>query len=368
MITILYFQSSVKPPARQKFEGACGYGRKHGWTVQLIEPGKSEREAAKLVRFWAPKGVIVECGPKLNHYDPAVFGQIPSVFIDRDPKSVEGKSPCVTHDSVATAGVAAQELLGLGLSEFAYVPWPEPRFWSGNRESGFAEALRLKGFGYSRFSGKVKSSDVQALQKQLGKWLDGLPKPVGIFAANDYMALQVAGAASRVGLAIPDDVALVGVDNDELICENTCPTISSILPDFRLAGVKAAELLDTMMRDGDHRPESQTFGPLRLVRRASTNRFKYSDGEVLAALERIRREACNGLTAREVIAGFSCSRRTAEIRFRNATGKSPLEAIQEVRRVRAKELLADRTRDRNAIANLCGYSSANALMNFLRRK
>ena len=89
--------------------------------------------------------------------------------------------------------------------------------------------------------------------------------------------------------------------------------------------------------------------------------------EVLAALDLIRREACNGLKAKDVFACFPCSRRMAEIRFRAATGKSPLEAIQEIRRAKAEDLLKDPTRDRTAIANLCGYSSANALANFLRR-
>ena len=116
----------------------------------------------------------------------------------------------------------------------------------------------------------------------------------------------------------------------------------------------------------------QAFGatahfPHKLVRRSSTNRTKRIDREVLAALDLIRREACNGLKARDVLAAFTCTRRMAEIRFRTATGKSPLEAIQEIRRAKAEELLKDPTRDRTAIANLCGYSSANALANFLRR-
>ena len=115
------------------------------------------------------------------------------------------------------------------------------------------------------------------------------------------------------------------------------------------------------------RPVAETFGPLKLVRRASSNRSKRTDREVLAALDLIRREACNGLRARDVFVSFSCTRRMAEIRFRAATGKSPLEAIQEIRRAKAEELLRDPTRDRNAVANLCGYSSANALANFLRR-
>ena len=83
------------------------------------------------------------------------------------------------------------------LTAYAYVPWPEPRFWSEERENGFAAALRLNGFGYVRFNGKAKSSDIRSLQKDLSVWLRELPKPVGVFTANDFIASQVIAAASR---------------------------------------------------------------------------------------------------------------------------------------------------------------------------
>ena len=367
MNTVLYFQASGKVSARQKLEGVYAYGRKHDWDVQVIEPGVAERKTEDLIRFWEPDGIIVECGSGQNHFDPAIFGKMPTVFLDRNPKTLKKSAPCVTHDSVATAKVAARELLSLKLASYAYVPWPEPRFWGEEREAGFAAALRLNGHGFARFSGKAKSSDIRALQKELGTWLSALPHPVGIFAANDFMAAQVAAAAARAGLNIPEDVALVGVDNDELLCENTKPTLSSVMPDFRSAGQMAAAMLTRLMADPKARPTSETFGPLKLVRRSSTNRTKRIDREVLAALDLIRREACNGLKARDVFACFPCTRRMAEIRFRAATGKSPLETIQDIRRAKATELLSDPTRDRSAIANLCGYSSANALANFLRR-
>ena len=366
--TVLYFQVPGKVSTRQKLEGVYAYGHERGWNVQVIEAAVSERKAAELVEFWTPSGVIVECGSGQNHFDPAIFGrETPVVFLDRNPKTLKSPASCVTHDSIATAKVAARELLSLKLATYAYVPWPEPRFWSEEREDGFAAALRLNGFGYVRFNGKAKSSNIRALQKELGTWLAGLPNPVGIFAANDFMSAQVAAAANRIGLKIPEDIALVGVDNDELLCENTKPTLSSVMPDFRTAGEKAAAMLARIMANPKCRPQSETFGPLQLVRRSSTSRSKRIDRDVLAALDLIRREACNGLKARDVFTCFPCTRRMAEIRFRAATGKSPLEAIHEIRRAKAEELLKDPTRDRNAIANLCGYSSANALSNFLRR-
>lgn len=367
MQRILYFQATGKTSARQKLEGVYAYGREHGWDVQVIDPGTSSQKAKELAEFWTPDGILVECGSAQNHFDPPLFGSTPVVFLDRNPKTLTAPACCVTHDSIATARIAARELLSLRLESYAYVPCPEPRFWSEEREKGYGDALRLNDRGYSRFSGKAKSTDVRALQKELIDWLKGLPTPVGIFAANDFMAAQVAAAANRAKLDIPGDIALVGVDNDELLCENTQPTLSSVMPDFKAAGKMAADRLARLMENPRLRPTAETFGPLRLVRRTSSSRAQGKRRDVLAALDLIRREACNGLKARDVAARFTCSRRMAEIRFRAATGQSILAAIQEVRRAKALELLADPTRDRNAIANLCGYSSANALGNFLRR-
>lgn len=197
MKRILYFQASGKVSARQKLEGVYAYGHAHGWDVQVIESGARERKANELVAFWSPDGILVECGSEQNHFNPAIFGKMPVVFLDRNPKTLAKPAFCVVHDSIATARLAARELLSLKLAAYAYVPWPEPRFWSEERESGFAEALKLNDRGYSCFSGKARTSDIRSLQKELGDWLAHLPKPVGIFAANDFMAAQVAAPRPR---------------------------------------------------------------------------------------------------------------------------------------------------------------------------
>lgn len=148
MTTILYFPSTGKVAVRQKLEGVYAGGREYGWNVQVVEPGLSERKARELVRFWEPDGAIVECGSEQNHFNPAIFARTPVVFLDRNPKTLTTSAFCVTHDSKATARMATRELLSLKLSSFAYVPWPERRFWSEEREAGFADALRLNAIGY----------------------------------------------------------------------------------------------------------------------------------------------------------------------------------------------------------------------------
>ena len=111
-----------------------------------------------------------------------------------------------------------------------------------------------------------------------------------------------------------------------------------------------------------------TFGPASIVRRASTRTGRRYDPEVTAALELIRRKACDGLSSAAVTATFKCSRRMAEMRFRQAAGHSILDEIQSVRLARAKELLSNTTQDMSCIANFCGFKAANAFWKFFRQE
>ena len=367
MRTILYLYPESKPSISHKLAGIYAFAHGRDWNLQAIEGELSGKKIKALLAFWQPDGVIVECGAVANPPQTDFFCKTPVVFLDRNPKTIDHPAFCVTHDSSATAQMATKELLSLSLSFYAFVPYVEQRFWSDEREVGFADALKLNGKGYARFNFHNKPNDPLALQSQLGEWLSSLPKPVGIFAANDQMAGEVLAAARHTGISVPGEAAVIGVDNNEMLCENTIPSLSSVVADFVTAGKMAAQMLSERLAKARIKPHTATFGPLRLVRRASTMHTEKSDAEVLAAQDLIRRRACEGLKAREVCALFPCSRRMAEIRFRAATGHSILSEIQDVRRAKAEELLKNPNLDRTAVANFCGYSSANALANFLRR-
>lgn len=168
------------------------------------------------------------------------------------------------------------------------------------------------------------------------------------------------------GIRIPEDLAVIGVDNDLDVCEYARPTLSSVAPDWFGAGRLTAEALDRLMKDPKSGPIRLTYPPVNIIRRQSTQRLKRPDPEVSAALERIRREACGGLTAGAVVRMFTCSRRMAEIRFRQLTDHSILDAIRSIRLERAKELLAENDRDIGAIANFCGYGSMASFSNFFK--
>ena len=198
----------------------------------------------------------------------------------------------------------------------------------------------------------------------------GIAKPCAIFAANDNVAAEILTAAAQSGFNVPRDIAVCGVDNFIPVCEHTAPTLTSIQPDFLLAGELAARTLNDIIKRGNSNftPVRLTFGPAGIIRRASTRTSTRYDPEVTAAMELIRRHACEGISSADALAAFKCSRRMAEIRFRQIAGHSILDEIQSIRLEKAKSLLADSKLDISAIANFCGFSAAKAFWKFFHKK
>ena len=369
MDTILYFQSPSKTSAPDKIAGVRRHADVADWHVQVVDGIPSSKSLAGLVAFWHPLGVIVECGGGYQEIPPDLFGGLPTVYLDRNPRTLPANASCVSHDSVATGHLAAKELLVTGHPHFAFVPYPTPRFWSDDRERGFGEALVLNGLTCKTFDGTGHDT-LQSVrwQRSLRRWIERLPKPCGIFAANDAVAAEVLIAAAQTGFGIPREVAVCGVDNFAPICEHTVPTLTSVQPDFLMAGELAARTLDEIIQGQRRQATRLTFGPASIVRRASTRICRRYDPEVTSAMELIRRRACEGISSAEVVTTFKCSRRMAEIRFRQIAGRSILDEIQAMRLDKAKELLKNSSLDISAIANFCGFKAANAFWKFFKQE
>ena len=371
MKTILFFESAFCQTNQAQQDGTRRYARAANWQVRTVEYGRAARDRTgsegvkgkesirKLAEFWKADGCIVECGNEPTTLKASDFAGIPAVFLDRHPDTIEPDTVCVSNDAESIASAAAHVLLELGFNDYAYVGWLEPVTWSEKREACLAEIVRLNGKAFHLFPKSARKLSDRRLHTMLLSWLKGLPRPCGIFAANDYVARIVLEACVQLRIAVPDEIAVVGVDNEERICENTRPTLTSVLPDNDRAGYMAAELLDGMMRG--ERQVSRTFGVLTVVRRQSTCRYRRNDARVLAAVETIRRHACEGLSAKSVIDGMGCSRRLAEIRFREVTGHSILDEITDVRLTHARMLLRDPRKTVEMVASCCGYNSPVAL-------
>ena len=319
--------------------------------------------------FWNPAGCIVEADGAASRLRPRDFGNTPVVFLDHSPEIVQEGASVVRHDSARIAHLAARELLALDYPAYALIGWFYPSYWMQDKINAFQDILSLH--GKTAFIFRPAASDQNnptALQRHLQSWLARLPRPCGIFGVNDAICELALSAAVSLGLSIPEEMAFVGADDDALICEVTTPSLSSVRPDFRKTGLLAAELLAERIAHPRAPARLCVVPPLRVVQRLSSRAFQRLDPMVKTALERIRRDAADGLRARQVLDAFPCSRRQAEIRFRAATGHSVLEEIQDARFARALELLRNPDIALSAIADRSGWPSSLTLSRYVRKR
>ncbi len=189
------------------------------------------------------------------------------------------------------------------------------------------------------------------------EWLEKLPKPVGILTANDIPARELADACQRFGLRVPDDVALLGVDNDDLECGLSWPSLSSVATPARRIGYEAAKLLDELMAGKPAPREPMFLPPIAVVTRQSTDTLAIDDPAVVAALRFIRAHATGKICVDDVVGHAVEGRRMLEYKFRDFVGHTILKEIRRVRVERVKELLRDTDLSMPAIARRSGFAT-----------
>ncbi len=368
MKTVIYVNGTERFPDRQRLGGLMEYSMQKGWNLQSVEALQSPRQVKELIRIWNPGGFVVSRGAALNTLPLKCFEGRPVLFSHYPSPSESAEINCVFNDARATVELAVKELLSLNMSEYAFVGWLKPTGWGTARKEAFQSLMALHDKATHVFEPFKYACSSGNLTSKLAAWLAALPHPLGVLAANDQIAGRIVSACNLAHLSMPDDVAVIGIDNDEEFCEGTHPSLSSIDLGLAACGRLAGEMLDRLMSAPHAAPVHVTYPPLRLVRRESSRRFARHDPLVAQAVERIRREACSGLTAQDIVKEFPCSRRMAEIRFRNILGRSILQEIRRVRLETAQHLLRTTKLGLNFIANSCGYGSLSAFSIFFHQE
>jgi len=355
MKTILLLTWTETPAFTAMKENILTLAKERGWAVHVFALGGMETTATKLVRAWNPDGCIVYAAQPNGLWGNFGAWRKPVVTMNA-PRPARG-IPSVAHDSRTIGILAARELLTLELDNFAYFSDTVRMPWTESRLASFADEMKRRGLQVMRYE-----------RGSVGDWLASLPKPCGLFAANDLMAERIVSEAASRGIAIPGDIAIIGCDDDPRICEHAETTISSIRPDFPSCARLAVEALSCAM-DGHRRIVNRIYGDIGITRRASTRQLP--DGQppqIAKALEYIRLNAISGLKAANVLGMLGGSRRSAEGRFRKATGHSILEEIQSVRMAEVERLLANPSVKIGSIASRTGYVSENFLARLFKRK
>lgn len=349
---------------RGLLQGVIHYAREHpAWSFHLMEQGRGAEPPAWL-KGWKGDGILARIET------PAIASAVARAklpAVDLSAARLLQKLPWVETDDAQIASLAVGHLLERGFKHFAFCG--DARFqWSIWREQYFTQRLREAGHDCRTHSGWSGAGDPAAERRALIAWLRSLPKPVGVLACYDIRGQQVLDACRQAGLAVPDEVAVLGVDNDELLCELAAPPLSSVIPNTHRTGYEAAALLDRMMSGEEVAAEPHLIPPLGIAARQSTDVLAIDDREVVRAMQFIRAHACEGIDVSDVLAVVNVSRRVLEQRFRKLLRRSPHEEILHLRLARVQQLLSETDLPLYLIAEATGFEHVEYLSVAFKRE
>jgi len=355
---VALFLATNEKNGRDKLQGILRYVRLHTpWNIHIVENRIGEQKLGDL-REWGATGVIVARMPESVR--TVARARVPTVVLDSRTLYARqlADASFVTCDSEVIGRAGAEFFLKQGFKNFAYVADTEPWDWSVLRGRAFCGRVSEEGLACDVYDGGTeKRSDWARDEKRLARWLAELPKPCAVLAARDGRARQVLEACLAAGLEVPGDVALLGVDNEEILCENSSPTLSSIQPDSEEAGYRAADLLERLMRGSLRKSQTLSYGVRQIVARESSRSARATDRRLLRGLEFIRLNAGEGVAVADVASHMGVSRRMAELLFRKHAGCSILDSVQQTRLGRLKTFLSETSLPIGQISAQCGYQT-----------
>lgn len=347
--------------ARELLHGVRAWVREHGpWSIRLTEQGRGAAVPAWL-KGWDGDGVIARVESARIARELRATG-LPVIDVSAALPNLV--FPRVATDAEATAKLAAQHLIERGLPRFAYCG--DERFhWARRRGEAFAAATSGAG-SCVIFVPKTGAVDDEVLE--IARWLKTLVRPVGVLACLDLRGQQVLAACRLAGLSVPDEVAVIGVHNDELLCELCDPPLSSVIPNGPRAGYEAAALLRRAMTGKPLRVVLHEIAPLGVASRQSTDVAAVGDVKIADVVRFMRERAASGANVSDVLRAVPMARTALERRFKAALGTTPHAHLRKLRMERVKELLVSTTLPVGEVAATTGFENPEYLSAMFRRE
>lgn len=347
---------------RGLLRGVAAYARTHGpWSIYHHERALGDA-VPDWLRRWRGDGIIARIESRqLADY----IRELALPTVDLRGLYIMPEVPLIETNDLTVVRLACTHLIERGFRNFAYCGFDGTNYSNVRREHAI-KYLAERGITIEiRDSPHLPAHDTTEIEaegllheEELAEWLAALPKPTGIIACNDLRGAQILAVCREHGITVPDDVAVIGVDNDELICELTTPPLSSIAPDTYRIGYLAGDLLDRLMKGGSPPTHTALVNPLGVVVRQSTDLLAIDDRDIAAAMAYIRRHACEGITVDDVAAAVHLSRSTLDRRFTKLAGVTAKAEITRCRVERVKQLLVDTDYKLSVIAGMVGFAHA----------
>jgi LacI family transcriptional regulator len=343
--------------------GITKYSYFHGpWTFYR-EPGGRDRILPQL-SDWGANGIIAHVNDK-KMAKKILETDIPAVI---KGYNMEGM-PIIDTDNDAICKMGAEHLLERGFKNFAFCGFDD-KYWSNQRAEVFEKRIAKEGYEFFRYS-QPKDKAHRSWAKEisfLADWLKTLPKPIGIMTCVDERSSHVMQACKIANLDVPNEVAIIGVDNDELICRLSNPQLSSVALGAERAGYEAAELLDKLMSGKKVKNTKIITRPTHVVTRQSTDVLATQDIMVAKAIQFIHANSNEPIQVSDVVAAVPMSRRTLQLRFRRVLGRSILDEIRRARVDQISEMLVKTNMSVSNIALTLGFTGIDHIARFFRKQ
>ncbi|TWT66441.1 Xylose operon regulatory protein [Allorhodopirellula solitaria] len=352
--------------SRGVLEGIVDYVRKHErWSIFLPEQERGG-EPPKWLGRWQGDGIIARIE---NDSIARALTRSQMPVVDVSAARHLPSIPWVETDDVAIARLAVEHLLDRGFRNLAYCG--DPGFnWSNWRRDEFRKLAQSENFEPHVFDTLTRNDAKYSWTREkrgLAAWLKRLPRPVGIIACYDIQAQKILEVCRELDIAVPEEVAVLGVDNDHLLCELADPPLSSVICNTRRTGYEAASLLDRLMRGETVGDAPVLVKPIGIQARQSTDILAIDDPDVVAALRFIREHVFEGINVADIVRHVPLSRRVLESRFQKMLGRSPHAEINRLKLDRIKQLLRETDFSLPEIASRTGFEHDEYLSVFFRK-
>jgi LacI family transcriptional regulator len=347
--------------SRGILRGFTPVAHEHGWSLLHYHPNA---DLDWLAREWTPTAAVL--GPEVDGPWPDVLRSCAKVSVNADRTAEGVASVCLDEDKIAESALAHLLSKGLrNLTTFRFGEWP----FAAARERSFHERASASGArtapGWWVDGAKPPRSEEHPAA--IAAWLRGLPKPCGVFACSDAWARVVARYASTTGLRVPEDVAIVGADNDAIECELTAPPLSSVSIPWRSVGQNAAWLVRSALAGKEISGRRVVISPAHVVTRRSSDALAIGDAVVESAVSWIYEHADTRITVPQVARAARTTRQRLERRFRTVLGRTVMHEIRAAHVEAAKRLLSTTALELPQVAAQSGFTSA-ALLNVAFRR
>ncbi len=357
--------------AARILKGVAHYQREHeAWDCQWDNEGHCIRDASWLLRErW--DGVISRHSNALQADTCRSLG-IPLVDVNNAKPLPGVPNICLDNEGVGAAG--ARHFVDRGFRHYAFCGFANES-WSEDRRRGFERLLRESGFAplshTTRYPGTYADGCTpewhQAEITGIARWLESVPRPIAIMACNDYRAVQLLDAAHLIGAHVPEDIAVLGANDDECRCELANPPLSSVGTNHFRSGFLAAQTLDRLMNGLPPAAREIHVPAFEVATRQSTDVLAVGDKKLAAAVRFIQENACTGITVDQVCRHAGIARTQLEERFRKFFVRTPQSEIRRVQLARIKQLLQDTDLPLRVIAELAGFTHTESMIVFFKR-